>query len=90
MANGDTFDENKIYTVVMNSYRANGGGGHLTKGAQLSKTEIKKRTINCSDEDFRRILTTWLMQKEKYKAESLNNWELLPKEIVAEIQKKRG
>ena len=85
MANGDIFDENKIYTVVMNSYRANGGGDHLLKGVGLSKKEIKDRTINCSDEDFRRILTNWLIQKKEFEAKSMNNWRLLPTDKINAI-----
>ena len=74
MADGSAFDENNIYTVVMNSYRANGGGNHLLKGVGLSKEELKKRLVKCSDTDFRRILTKWLQEKGHYKAQSMNNW----------------
>ncbi|MCK5856712.1 MAG: 5'-nucleotidase C-terminal domain-containing protein [Bacteroidales bacterium] len=74
MADGSAFDENKIYTVVMNSYRANGGGNHLLDGVGLSKEELKVRRIHCTNEDFRRILTRWLQEKEHYKAQSMNNW----------------
>jgi len=74
MADGSAFDENNIYTVVMNSYRANGGGNHLLKGVGLSKEELKKRIVKCSDTDFRRILTHWLQEKGHYKAQSMNNW----------------
>jgi 2',3'-cyclic-nucleotide 2'-phosphodiesterase/3'-nucleotidase len=78
MADGSLFDENKIYTVVMNSYRANGGGNHLMKGVGLSKEELKKRIIHCSDEDFRRILTRWLQEQGHYKPKPLNTWEVIP------------
>ena len=74
MADGSVFDENKMYTVVMNSYRANGGGNHLLDGVGLSKEELKKRTVQCSDEDFRRILTRWLQSQGHFKPKSLNNW----------------
>ena len=78
MADGSSFDENKIYTVVMNSYRANGGGNHLMKGVGFSKEELKKRIIHCSDEDFRRILTRWLQEQGHYKPKPLNTWEVIP------------
>ena len=74
MSDGSVFNENKMYTVVMNSYRANGGGNHLLDGVGLSKDEIKTRIINCSDSDFRRILTHWLQSKGHFKAHRLNNW----------------
>jgi 2',3'-cyclic-nucleotide 2'-phosphodiesterase/3'-nucleotidase len=62
----------------MNSYRANGGGNHLMKGVGLSKEELKKRIIHCSDEDFRRILTRWLQEQGHYKPKPLNTWEVIP------------
>ena len=34
------FDINKIYKVAINSYRGNGGGGHLVKGAGIPKEEL--------------------------------------------------
>jgi len=78
MADGSAFDENKMYTVVMNSYRANGGGNHLLDGVGLTKEELKKRIIHCSNEDFRRILTHWLQEKGHYKPQSLNSWHFVP------------
>jgi len=78
MADGSAFDENKMYTVVMNSYRANGGGNHLLDGVGLSKEELKKRTVQCSDEDFRRILTRWLQAKGHYTPHRMNNWFFTP------------
>ena len=74
MADGSTFDKNKTYTVVMNSYRANGGGNHLLDGVGLTKEELKKRLVDCSHEDFRRILTNWLQNKGHFKAQRLNTW----------------
>jgi len=78
MADGSPFDENKMYTVVMNSYRANGGGNHLLDGVGLSKMEIKKRMIKCSNEDFRAIMTDYLKQKGHFKPKPLNNWKVIP------------
>ena len=37
MANGEPFDMNKTYQVAVNSYRGNGGGDLLTKGAGIPK-----------------------------------------------------
>ena len=85
MADGSPFDENKMYTVVMNSYRANGGGNHLLKGAGLSKEEIGKRLIQCSDKDLRMMITRWLQEKKHYKPKPLNEWVLLPENEIAKI-----
>ena len=91
-SDGSAFDENKMYNVVMNSYRANGGGNHLLKGVGLSKEELKKRIIQCSEEDFRRILTRYLRKKEYFKPQSLNNWFFvsLPKGLIKSQKEKLG
>ena len=36
------FDPNKTYKVAINSYRGNGGGGHLSQGLGWSKEEMEK------------------------------------------------
>ncbi len=77
MADGSAFDENKTYKVVMNSYRANGGGNHLFDGAGLTKQEIKTRMIHCSNVDFRRIITKYLHKQGHFMPRSLNNWKVI-------------
>lgn len=77
MADGSEFDPQKAYKVVMNSYRANGGGGFLTDGLGIDKRALKRRVIKCSDEDFRGILGEWLKKQDTpYKAEKLNSWSI--------------
>ncbi len=49
----EKFNRAKTYTVAINSYRGNGGGGHLTKGVGLSKDEIADRTIDSTVADLR-------------------------------------
>ncbi len=44
-ADGAAFDEDGWYNVAMTSYRANGGGDILLKGAGLSKEEAERRVI---------------------------------------------
>ena len=39
-SNGDPFHEEAFYSVALNSYRGNGGGGHLTEGAGIPKDEL--------------------------------------------------
>ncbi len=76
MADNYPFDMEKVYTVVMNSYRVNGGGGHLTKGVGLSKQELKSRFVKCSKDDFRNLLGEWLSkQSQPYQPKSFNTWQ---------------
>lgn len=41
LADGSAFDENETYAVALSSYRANGGGDLLTKGAGISVDELE-------------------------------------------------
>ncbi len=78
MADGSPFDMDKTYTVVLNSYRASGGGGHLTEGAGLAKEELKSRLIKCTKDDFRNLLGDWLASREKpFKPEALGLWKVI-------------
>jgi 2',3'-cyclic-nucleotide 2'-phosphodiesterase/3'-nucleotidase len=77
MADGSEFDPQKAYKVVMNSYRANGGGGFLTEGLGIDKLAVKRRIISTSKEDFRDLLGEWLKkQNTPFKAEKLNSWSI--------------
>lgn len=58
------FDLKLKYKVVLNSYRANGGGGHLMQGVGLSKLELKDRIIYSSERDFRSLLGDWLQKQD--------------------------
>ncbi len=77
MANGDKFDPQKTYKVVMNSYRANGGGGYLTEGLGIDKRAINHRIVSTSKKGFRDLLGEWLKKQGKYfKAVKLNSWTI--------------
>jgi len=45
LANGSDFDLNAFYKVAMTSYRANGGGDLMPKGAGLDSATVESRTI---------------------------------------------
>ena len=51
LTNGAPFSTDSLYSVAVNSYRAIGGGGHLTKGAGLSPEELRKRILWVSPHD---------------------------------------
>ncbi len=71
------FNLDKTYTVVLNSYRANGGGGHLLKGAGLNKEELKARKVYCTKQDFRNLLGEWMEKQERpFWPNEYRNWEL--------------
>ncbi len=78
MSNGDEFFMDKRYKVAINSYRANGGGGHLINGAGLSSDQVEKRTIWYSDHDIRYYMIEYIKQKKVITFKNSNNWKAIP------------
>ncbi len=80
MENGEPFDLTKQYRVALNSYRGNGGGGHLTEGVGLSHEEIKRRLVSASPMDMRYYLMKWIERSGKVMPVKPNNWSIIPLE----------
>jgi len=78
MADGKPFDLKKSYTVAINSYQANGGGGLLTLGAKIPKDEITGRIITSTSKDLRYYLMKWIEDKKTVDPQALNNWSVIP------------
>ena len=78
MSNGEPFDEHKWYKVVMNSYRANGGGELLTKGAGIPMDSLESRVLFHTDMDQRHYLTEELMKMGTIDPQPNNNWKFVP------------
>ncbi|AFH50817.1 5'-Nucleotidase-like esterase [Ignavibacterium album JCM 16511] len=72
------FDLNAIYKVAVNSYRGNGGGDHLTKGAKIPKDELSKRLISSTDKDLRYYMMKWIEEKISVEPKLLRNWKVVP------------
>ena len=81
LSDGNPFDLEKTYTVVLNSYRGNGGGGHLTQGVGLSKDELKLRLISSSKRDFRKFFIDYIKNTKKIIPFRYDNWKIIPEEI---------
>jgi 2',3'-cyclic-nucleotide 2'-phosphodiesterase/3'-nucleotidase len=77
-SNGKPFLLNKKYQVAINSYRANGGGGHLIKGAGLSKKELSKRVQKIFDGDLRLLIQQEIEKKDTVNLQKQNNWKVVP------------
>lgn len=80
MADGTPFDMNKTYKVALNSYRGNGGGELLTKGAGISQEDLKGRIISSTDKDLRYYLMQYIERKQLIEPRALNQWKLIPEE----------
>ena len=78
MSNGQPFDEHKWYTVAINSYRGNGGGELLTKGAGISKDSLNSRIIYRSPRDQRYYLMQEIEKMGTVAPKANNNWKFIP------------
>jgi 2',3'-cyclic-nucleotide 2'-phosphodiesterase/3'-nucleotidase len=81
-SDGRPFEMNKIYLVALNSYRGNGGGGHLTEGAGISKDELTNRLKSSTDKDLRFYILKYLETKKTIRPTALGNWKVIPEKWV--------
>lgn len=88
LSDGRNFHPDSIYTVAINSYRGNGGGGHLTQGMGLDKEEINNRIIKIWDKDVRYYITEYIKSKKILTPQCRNDWKVIP-ETWFEAGKKR-
>lgn len=78
MSNGEPFDPNRWYKVAVNSYRANGGGELLTKGAGIPKDSLESRIIWRSDRDQRYYLMQEIKRQKVLDPQPNHNWKVIP------------
>lgn len=82
MSNGQPFDEKKWYKVAMNSYRGNGGGELLTRGAGIPLKQIPERIIFQSEKDQRYYLMQEIEKAGRLNPKAHGNWRFVPDEWV--------
>jgi 2',3'-cyclic-nucleotide 2'-phosphodiesterase/3'-nucleotidase len=80
MSNGEPFDEKKTYKVALNSYRGNGGGELLTKGAGIDRDELPKRIVFESELDQRHYLMKEIEKAGVMNPQPNHNWRFVPEE----------
>lgn len=88
MADGSPFDMEKMYKVATNSYRGNGGGELLTKGAGIPQDELKDRILFSSDKDLRYYLMNYIEKKKTLNPRALNQWKFIPEEWTVPAAKR--
>jgi 2',3'-cyclic-nucleotide 2'-phosphodiesterase/3'-nucleotidase len=90
MADGRTpFDLARTYSVAINSYRAQGGGGHLVQGAKMVDAEVKamKYVTSSTIKDLRFYIMKWIeAQAGPIDARPNGTWTVLPEEWVAKAR----
>lgn len=77
-SDGRKFEPDSKYKVALNSYRGNGGGGHLIRGAKISKEELSKRIISSTEKDLRYYMMKWIEEKKSVEPKLLGNWKVVP------------
>ena len=82
LADGTQFDLDRTYTVAVNSYRGNGGGDLLTKGAGIPKEELASRIVSATDKDLRYYLMKRIEELGTLDPHPLNQWRFVPEEWV--------
>ena len=82
LSDGRPFDEKKWYKVVMNSYRANGGGELLTRGAGIPKDSLEGRVLFRTPLDQRHYLTQEIERMGTVDPKPNHNWRFVPEAWV--------
>lgn len=82
ISKGLSFDEGKNYRVAVNSYRGNGGGGHLTEGAGISADNLMSRVISSTERDLRYYIMKQIEEIKVIRPSALNNWKIVPEQWV--------
>ena len=77
MSDGKPFDMEAKYSVAINSYRASGGGDHITKGVAIPKDDIESKYVVKKYKDIRSLLFNYLESEKVVKPEINNNWKFV-------------
>jgi 2',3'-cyclic-nucleotide 2'-phosphodiesterase/3'-nucleotidase len=78
LTNGDRFYMDSTYSVAINSYRGNGGGGHLIRGVGLSKEQLLEKRLTSTDKDLRYYMMKWIEEKGSVNPKMKNEWTIYP------------
>jgi 2',3'-cyclic-nucleotide 2'-phosphodiesterase/3'-nucleotidase len=82
LSNGKPFEMDRMYSVALNSFRGNGGGELLTKGAGLAVDELDGRIRSITDKDFRYYLIDYIKQNRMIRPRISSQWKFVPDKWV--------
>jgi 2',3'-cyclic-nucleotide 2'-phosphodiesterase/3'-nucleotidase len=82
MWNDRPFHEDSIYTVVANSYRFSGAGGHLELGAKISPNELSNRAIQLYNMQVRELIRREFVYQKEMSVFQYDNWKFIPNDFV--------
>ncbi|MCU0455154.1 MAG: bifunctional metallophosphatase/5'-nucleotidase [Bacteroidales bacterium] len=78
LSDGRKLNPEQRYRIAVNSYRGNGGGGHLTEGAGISAGELMSRVVASTDRDLRYYIMKYIEEKKTINPVPLGNWKIVP------------
>lgn len=81
--NGNPFNYDSIYSVAINSYRASGGGGHLTTGSGISHSDLRNRITWTSGKDLRYMIMEWIKKNNVPLKTNKVQWNVIPADWYA-------
>ncbi len=85
MADGKPFDEDTEYKVAVNSYRGNGGGDLMTKGAGIAHEELPSRIITSTELDLRYYMLKEIERLGVIAPKTLDCWKFVPEDVVSPL-----
>lgn len=91
LADGNPFDMDKMYNVAMTSYRASGGGGHISVGAGLDDAQAKERIVakypEIREMIYRYFVSNSPVDADKFSDPSvLGKWSFVPESECAKLE----
>lgn len=87
MSDGSPFRPDANYNVAVNSYRANGGGGHFA-AAGITHGVLDKRVISATERDLRYYMTEWIREKGVITPVPQSEWSVIPVQWASEAAKR--
>lgn len=81
LSDGKPFDANAVYKVAMSSYRANGGGDLLTKGAGIPKDSLSSIIIE-KMADIRGLIYDYYKSGDVADKSVKATWKFIPESMV--------
>lgn len=82
MADGTPFDFKATYRVALNSYRGNGGGELLTKGAGIPHDQLESRLDYSTDIDLRFYMLNYIEMRKSIDPQRLDHWKFVPEHWI--------
>lgn len=88
MADGTPFSSDKTYKVAVNSYRGNGGGDLMTKGAGIKHADLPSRIISSTDLDLRYYMLKEIERLGTITPTTLDSWKFVPEKVAEPLIKR--